>query len=273
MEAFIRAMRAPPRRGQAARPPLGRVVLRLARRHRGRQAPRRRSAATTSQGRAGLANARAAYRPSSASSSGERFAALREAGCPVQRPLWASTGVEEPGVPRDALRLRPGRRRTRSTRCRCRRCMAAARRRRGDRRDGGRRTRRPTSTRCARPGIDLDDVTDKLLRDGIEAFVVPMDKLLDGIEAKREAIVTGRPAAIEADLPDDLERAARRARCAAPPRTTSRAASGASDGTLWAPAGHARARRPARLADDRRQAARGAPTRSTPSWRSARPTG
>src|SRR5439155_912266 len=27
---------------------------------------------------------------------GERFAALREAGCPVQRPLWASTGVKNP---------------------------------------------------------------------------------------------------------------------------------------------------------------------------------
>ena len=30
---------------------------------------------------------------------GERFAALREAGCPVQRPLWASTGVKNPAYP------------------------------------------------------------------------------------------------------------------------------------------------------------------------------
>ena len=35
--------------------------------------------------------------------------------------------------------------------------------------------------------------------------MVPMNKLLDGIEAKREAIVTGRPAAFEADLPAELE--------------------------------------------------------------------
>jgi transaldolase len=34
-------------------------------------------------------------------------------------------------------------------------------------------------------GIDLDDVTDKLLKDGIEAFVTPMKKLLEGIETKR----------------------------------------------------------------------------------------
>ena len=32
-------------------------------------------------------------------------------------------------------------------------------------------------------GIDMDDVTDQLLRDGIDAFVVPMNKLLAGIEA------------------------------------------------------------------------------------------
>ena len=39
----------------------------------------------------------------------------------------------------------------------------------------------------------MDDVTDQLLREGVEAFLVPMEKLLAGIESKREAIVTGRP--------------------------------------------------------------------------------
>src|SRR3954449_7781563 len=47
-------------------------------------------------GRAGLANARAAYQAFKKVFEGERFAALREAGCPVQRPLWASTGVKNP---------------------------------------------------------------------------------------------------------------------------------------------------------------------------------
>ena len=32
-------------------------------------------------------------------------------------------------------------------------------------------------------GIDLDDVTDTLLHDGIDAFVTPMQKLLAGIDA------------------------------------------------------------------------------------------
>ena len=31
-------------------------------------------------------------------------------------------------------------------------------------------------------------MTDQLLRDGIDAFMVPMQKLLDGIEAKRAEI-------------------------------------------------------------------------------------
>ena len=40
----------------------------------------------------------------------------------------------------------------------------------------------------AAAGIDLEDVTDQLLREGIDAFMVPMQKLLDGIEAKRAEI-------------------------------------------------------------------------------------
>ena len=50
-------------------------------------------------GKAGLANARAAYQRFKEIFHGERFAALREAGAPVQRPLWASTGVKNPAYP------------------------------------------------------------------------------------------------------------------------------------------------------------------------------
>src|ERR671926_1725179 len=50
-------------------------------------------------GRAGLANARMAYRRYKEIFHGERFAALREAGASVQRPLWASTGVKNPKYP------------------------------------------------------------------------------------------------------------------------------------------------------------------------------
>src|SRR5215218_3251169 len=148
-------------------------------------------------GRAGLANARAAYRAFQRVFEGERFAALREAGCPVQRPLWASTGVKNPQYPEtlyvDGL-VGPHTINTMPL------PTMMAVRQAGE---------VPTSSVTEDPtadlealreaGIDIDDVTDKLLRDAIELFLVPMAKLLDGIERKREAIVTNRPPAIEAD--------------------------------------------------------------------------
>src|SRR5205085_2340832 len=54
---------------------------------------------TDLRGRAGLANARAAYRRFKAIFHGDRFAELKAAGASVQRPLWASTGVKDPAYP------------------------------------------------------------------------------------------------------------------------------------------------------------------------------
>ena len=56
----------------------------------------RRSGAPISQGRAALANARAAYRRFQEIFSGPRWEALHHAGAAVQRPLWASTGTKNP---------------------------------------------------------------------------------------------------------------------------------------------------------------------------------
>ncbi len=189
---------------------------------------------TELSGRAGLANARSAYLAFKKVFEGERFAALRDAGCPVQRPLWASTGVKNPAYPEtmyvyglvgpDTVNTMP-----------LPTLTAAAR-------DGDvtRATAAddPTADLDAlrEAGIDMDDVTDKLLRDGIDAFLAPMAKLLDGIELKREGIVTGRPGAIEADLPAELEQAvAARVRKAAEEDVVHRIWH--RDGTLWAPAG------------------------------------
>ncbi|MCX2930251.1 transaldolase [Mycobacterium sp. CVI_P3] len=49
------------------------------------------------RGQAGVANARLAYAAyEEVFLGGERFSTLAEAGAPVQRPLWASTGVKNP---------------------------------------------------------------------------------------------------------------------------------------------------------------------------------
>jgi transaldolase len=136
-------------------------------------------------GKAGLANARAAYQSFKHVFHGERFAALRDAGAPVQRPLWASTGVKNPKykdtmyvdelagpetvntMPMDTLK-------------------AAA--------DHSEATEprvdidpTPDLKALADAGIDMEDVTNKLLSDGVDAFVTPMEKLLEGIESKRKA--------------------------------------------------------------------------------------
>ena len=85
---------------------LGGELLRLARGHRGRQAPggaRARGPARRSR----RSPTRAP--PTSASRScslGERFARCATAGAPVQRPLWASTGVKDPRYSGDQVRRR-----------------------------------------------------------------------------------------------------------------------------------------------------------------------
>jgi transaldolase/glucose-6-phosphate isomerase len=186
------------------------------------------------QGRAGLANARAAYQAFKRVFGGDGFAALRAAGCPVQRPLWASTGVKNPAyretmyvyglVAPDTVNTMP-----------LPTLQAAAGQ--GDV-SGATADEDPAEDlrALADAGIDLDDVTDQLLREGIDAFVVPMNKLISGIEAKREAIVTGRPPTFEADLPAELERpVADRMRKAAEDDVVRRI--WRKDGTLWAPPG------------------------------------
>jgi len=141
---------------------------------------------TELQGTAGLANARAAYQAFEKVFGGERFAALREAGCPVQRPLWASTGVKNPSysptlyvyglVAPDTVNTMPL-------------PVLQASGTSGEV-TGATGAEDPTADlkALADAGIDLDDVTDQLLREGIDAFMVPMKKLLDGIETKRAEI-------------------------------------------------------------------------------------
>src|SRR5262249_23233053 len=55
-------------------------------------------------------------------------------------------------------------------------------------------------------GIDMRDVTDKLLKDGVDQFSVAMKKLLGGIDQRRQAVVTGRPDTVVSTLPQDLEK-------------------------------------------------------------------
>ena len=84
------------RRRATSRRPLGRQLLRLAGRQQGGQAARgARAAPTCSGARACGTRARRTF-ASSRSSTATGSPSWPQAGAPVQRPLWASTGVKNP---------------------------------------------------------------------------------------------------------------------------------------------------------------------------------
>jgi transaldolase/glucose-6-phosphate isomerase len=150
-------------------------------------------------GRAAVANAQLAYRRFKEIFGGPRWEALRHAGAHVQRPLWASTGTKNPAysdvkyveglVAAHTVNTMP-----------LATLLAFA--------DHGRVTG-PTAEQDPTPdlealaeaGINIDQVTDELLVDGIEQFEQAMQRLLDGIEERRAAVLTGKPPTIQAKLP------------------------------------------------------------------------
>jgi len=151
---------------------------------------------TDLMGQAAVANARAAYRRYEEIFRGARFANLAEAGAPVQRPLWASTGVKNPAYPEtkyveelvgaDTVNTMPMQ------------TLLACSERLEVRAETLREDPTPVLEGLAVAGVDLEAVTGTLLRQGIVAFVAPMEKLLAGLEAKRQAVCSGGPGTVDA---------------------------------------------------------------------------
>src|SRR3954447_1106827 len=155
------------------------------------------------QGTAAVANAQAAYQRFKEIVASERWQQLADAGARVQRPLWASTGVKNPAYPEtkyvDSL-VGPHTVNTMPMAT----LNAAAEQ---SEVDHVTIDQDPTAELEAlrEAGIDLDDVTAKLLSDGVDAFITPFEKLLAGVESAREATVLSRPKSVESSIPDDLE--------------------------------------------------------------------
>ncbi|MDQ3721522.1 MAG: transaldolase [Actinomycetota bacterium] len=135
-------------------------------------------------GTAAIANARAAYQRFDEIFHGDRFAVLAAAGAPIQRPLWASTGVKNQAYP-DTMYVAALAGLSTVNTMPMTTLLAC-----GERLQVTGETVRddpaPALRALADAGIDMTEVTDKLLRDGVEAFVTPMRSLLTGLQAKRD---------------------------------------------------------------------------------------
>src|SRR4051794_12947523 len=161
---------------------------------------------TDLQGVAGIVNAQAAYVRFHEIFRGPRFAELYKAGAPVQRPLWASTGVKNPKY-RDTMYVEGLAAPDTVNTMPMPTLLAAADHAEitGATADVGKDAVDQALAQLASAGIDMKDVTDKLLADGVRLFEVAMEKLIAGVESKREAVVTGRPTTFESLIPDELE--------------------------------------------------------------------
>jgi transaldolase len=142
-------------------------------------------------GRAAIANAKRAYQRFKSVFAEPRFRALLRKQARVQRPLWASTSTKNPGYS-DVLYVESliGPNTVNTLPFETIEAFRAHGRARAtieeDLRDAER-----TLLRLEEMGISLTAVTDQVLREGVQKFAEPFDKLIQAIEAKRE-LVAGR---------------------------------------------------------------------------------
>ena len=134
------------------------------------------------QGKVGIASAKLAYARFSALFSGERWQALQARGAQAQRLLWASTSTKNPAYS-DVLYVESliGADTVDTIYPATYEAFKAHGKARPTLTDDlpGART---VLEELAREGVDLDEVTDALLDEGVEKFIEAQDKLLASVE-------------------------------------------------------------------------------------------
>jgi transaldolase len=140
------------------------------------------------RGKAAIANAQLAYKLFRDRFSGPRWETLRSAGAGLQRPLWASTSTKNPAyrdvmyveqlIGPDTVNTMPP-----ATIDAFRDHGVVKRTVDADVADAER-----TLAALATVGVDLDDVTAKLLRDGLASFQKSFDSLTAGLTKKSAAL-------------------------------------------------------------------------------------
>jgi transaldolase len=140
------------------------------------------------KGRLAIANAKLAYRHYQEAFAGERWEFLAGKGATPQRVLWASTSTKNPDY-RDTLYveelLGPETVNTMPEE------TIKAYQDHGEpqvRLDEGLEEAQRVFEELERAGVDYDDVTDTLEREGVEKFADSFDELMKALEAKQESL-------------------------------------------------------------------------------------
>jgi transaldolase/glucose-6-phosphate isomerase len=142
-------------------------------------------------GKAAISNARVAYQEFGRSFGEDRFLALQEEGARVQRPLWASTSTKNPElsdvlyveelIGPDTVNTLPD-------------ATLAAFLDHGTAKqslDDDIEDAEDTLFALDAAGIKMDDITAKLLKDGVKAFADSYDAVVKDVDSKRASLVRG----------------------------------------------------------------------------------
>jgi transaldolase len=143
--------------------------------------------ATALQGSAAIANARLAYQAHEELTASDRWQQLARHGAQPQRPLWASTGVKNPAYPDTkyvAGLIAPGTVNTMPGATL--EAFADHGQVSGDTMTGSYDASRAALDQLAAAGIDFDDVTEYLERDGLAKFEKSWGELGATIAAELE---------------------------------------------------------------------------------------
>jgi transaldolase/glucose-6-phosphate isomerase len=158
------------------------------------------------RGKIAIANAKLAYQTYKRQFAGARWEKLRARGARVQRLLWASTGVKDPAY-RDVLYVEqliaPD---TVNTLPPATLDAFRAHGKVGDTLEANIDQARQQMASLERSGISIDQVTDKLMIDGVELFSEAFDQLLGAVAHKRVANLGIRLNHQTYKLPVDLEK-------------------------------------------------------------------
>jgi transaldolase/glucose-6-phosphate isomerase len=141
-------------------------------------------------GKIAIANSKLVYRRFLEIFHGEGFAALRQRGARVQRPLWASTGTKNPAYS-DVLYVEHliGPETVNTMPPETMHAFHDHGKAPGATVKQGLAEAEKLLAQLANFGIDLDAITEKLQKDGVAAFKASFDQLMAGLEKKRHAMI------------------------------------------------------------------------------------